>query len=67
MTRVRAVHVSDGVYEVKMPIKAAGAYYVYVAVPSRKIKYDDLRYLTLMATIPPVAAASLPETPEVAK
>jgi hypothetical protein len=37
------------VYEVDLPIKAAGAYYIYVSVPSRKIKYDDLSYLTLMA------------------
>jgi hypothetical protein len=47
--QVQARHVSDGVYEVDLPIKAAGAYYIYVSVPSRKIKYDDLSYLTLMA------------------
>jgi hypothetical protein len=67
LTRVPAVHVSDGVYEAKLPIKAVGAYYIYVAVPSRKIRHDDLRYLTLMATMPPIAAASLPETPEATK
>ena len=47
--QVRAKHVSDGVYEVDLPLKAAGAYYIYVSVPSRKIRYDDLSYLTLMA------------------
>ena len=55
--QVLAKHVSDGVYEVDLPIKAAGAYYVYVSVPSRKIKYDDLSYLTLMAAAQQAMAA----------
>ncbi len=57
LAQVRAAHVGDGVYEVNLPIKAAGAYYIYVSVPSRKIKYDDLRYLTLMAAMPQAVAA----------
>jgi hypothetical protein len=52
LARVPAVHVSRGEYQVNLPIKAAGAYYVYVSVPSRKIKYEDLQYLTLMAQSP---------------
>ena len=52
LAQIPAAHVSNGEYQVNLPIKAAGAYYVYVSVPSRKIKYEDLRYLTLMALSP---------------
>jgi hypothetical protein len=61
LAQVLAKHVSDGIYEVDLPIKAAGAYYIYVAVPSRKIKYNDLRYLTLMAVVPLATAARVDE------
>jgi YVTN family beta-propeller protein len=53
LAQIPAVHVSKGEYQASLPIKAAGAYYVYVSVPSRKIKYADLQYLTLMALSPP--------------
>jgi YVTN family beta-propeller protein len=59
LARVPAVHVSRGEYQVSLPIKAAGAYYVYVSVPSRKIKYEDLQYLTLMAQSPAPKTASV--------
>ncbi|MCJ7838309.1 MAG: hypothetical protein MUP61_03705, partial [Burkholderiales bacterium] len=59
LAQVQATHASDGVYEVNLPIKRAGAYYVYVSVPSRKISYGDLRYLTLMAVAPQDVAASM--------
>ena len=55
--QVGARHVGDGVYEVELPIKAAGAYYIYVSVPSRKMKFDDLSYLTLMAVAEQAMAA----------
>jgi len=61
LAQVPARHVNDGVYEVDLPIKAAGAYYVYVSVASRKIRYDDLQYLTLMAVAQPATAAGVAE------
>jgi len=39
----------DGVYEAELMMDLAGAYYVYVGVPSEKVGYQDLNYLTLMA------------------
>jgi len=62
LAQVRAAHVGDGVYEVNLPIKAAGAYYVYVSVPSRKIQFDDLNYLTLMAAAQQSMAAETEES-----
>jgi YVTN family beta-propeller protein len=41
--------VGDGVYEATLSAPEAGAYYVYVAVPSAKIKLGDLTFLSLMA------------------
>jgi YVTN family beta-propeller protein len=41
--------VGDGVYEATLSAPEAGAYYVYVAVPSAKIKPGDLTFLSLMA------------------
>jgi YVTN family beta-propeller protein len=46
---VLARHVGDGVYEVELDFKQAGAYYVFVESRSQKMKYQDLDYLTLMA------------------
>jgi hypothetical protein len=62
LAQVRAAHVGGGVYEVNLPIKAAGAYYVYVSVPSRKIRFDDLSYLTLMAAAQQSMAAETEES-----
>jgi YVTN family beta-propeller protein len=42
--------VSSGIYEAELPIRAAGAYYVYVAVPSLKLGYGKLPFVTLRAT-----------------
>ncbi|MFQ5938375.1 MAG: YncE family protein, partial [Acidiferrobacterales bacterium] len=44
-----ARHVGNGIYEAALALKAAGAYYVYVGVPSEDVNYHDLKYLTLMA------------------
>ncbi len=44
-----AREVGDGVYEATLSLRDAGAYYVYVAVPSRKIHFDDLVQFSLLA------------------
>jgi YVTN family beta-propeller protein len=41
--------VGDGVYEATLSMPDAGAYYVYVAVPSAQVKMGDLMYLSLIA------------------
>ena len=41
--------VGDGVYEATLSMPEAGAYYVYVAVPSAKVKVGDLTFLSLVA------------------
>ncbi len=46
---VMAQELGEGIYEVTLPLKRAGAYYLYVAVPSAKIKYSDMPYFTFMA------------------
>jgi YVTN family beta-propeller protein len=46
---VAAEHVGDGIYQVTLDFKQAGAYYVFVESRSEKMKYQDLDYLTLMA------------------
>lgn len=48
-TEVPARDVGDGVYEAILPIKKAGAYYVYVGVGSKNMAYGALPYLTLRA------------------
>ena len=45
-----ATHVGGGVYEANLTLRSAGAYYVYVAAPSLHAQYDDLEYITLMAS-----------------
>jgi YVTN family beta-propeller protein len=49
LTEVPARHVGEGVYEATLPLKAVGAYYVYVAAPSLNVNYSDLRFMTLRA------------------
>jgi YVTN family beta-propeller protein len=41
----------DGVYEATLSLPRAGAYYVFVTVPSAKIKPGDLTFLSLMAGV----------------
>ena len=41
--------VGNGVYEATLSMPDAGAYYVYVAVPSANIKVGDLTFLSLIA------------------
>jgi hypothetical protein len=40
----------EGVYEVTLPIRNAGAYYLYVSVRSAKMDYNDAPYFTFMAS-----------------
>lgn len=39
----------DGIYEASLSLPEAGAYYVYVAVPSAKVDFRDLTFLSLVA------------------
>jgi YVTN family beta-propeller protein len=41
--------VADGVYETTVTLREAGAYYVYVAVPSVEVQFADLPFLSLIA------------------
>ena len=51
-----AREVGDGVYEATLSIREAGGYYVYLAVPSEKIRFGDLTYLSVMAQTRPAAS-----------
>ncbi len=63
LTELTARHVGEGIYEAELPLRRAGAYYVYVAVPSLRVAYKDLRYLTLMARSGKVAAPAPGKSP----
>ena len=49
-TEVSATHTADGVYEAALRLTESGAYYAYLAIPSEKIRYADLPFMTLRAT-----------------
>jgi YVTN family beta-propeller protein len=49
-TEVPARHIADGIYEAELRMRRAGAYYVYVAYPPKKVLFNDLPYMTLMAS-----------------
>jgi len=46
-TVVAAVETEPGIYEAALPIPHAGAYYAYIGVPSRAVKYGDIAFITL--------------------
>jgi YVTN family beta-propeller protein len=48
-TEVPARELGEGLYEAEINVTAAGAYYVYVGVPSMKIDYNVLPYFSLRA------------------
>lgn len=48
-TQVAAREVGDGVYEARVKLPLPGAYYLYPAAPSMKIKFGDLPFFTLRA------------------
>jgi len=49
-TVIPAEEIGDGVYQAMIPFRVGGAYYVHVAVHSEKVGYEDLPYISLMAT-----------------
>lgn len=57
-TEVAAREVGDGIYEAALSLPRSGAYYVYVASPSAKVRYGDLSYLTLRAVQEKAAPAA---------
>lgn len=48
-TEVAAVEITEGVYEAALQVPRSGAYYVYVASATAKVKFADLPFLTLRA------------------
>jgi YVTN family beta-propeller protein len=48
-TEVPARDLGDGTYEAEINVAAAGAYYVYVGVPSMKLGFNVLPYFSLRA------------------
>lgn len=46
---VPARHVENGIYEAELAMDMTGAYYVFVGVPSAKLSFKDLNYMTVMA------------------
>lgn len=48
-TESSAKEIEPGVYQVSVPIRDAGAYYIYVAAPSLKLKFNDMPFLSLRA------------------
>lgn len=48
-----AREVGGGIYEATVRLAEAGAYYVHVAVPSARVGYQDLRFLSLIAGATP--------------
>jgi len=49
-TQLAASHTGDGIYEAELPLAKSGAYYVYVASTSAKVKFGDLPFMTLRAS-----------------
>ena len=59
---VPSQEVGEGVYQAELPIRRAGAYYVYVGIPSLKLKFGALPYRNLLASdhqLPTVPAQPL--------
>lgn len=51
-TQTPVKEIGGGVYELKLTISSAGAYYIYPAAPSMKLGYGDLQFFTLLAEAP---------------
>ena len=58
-----AKEVEPGTYEASVELQEAGAYYVFVGVPSLKVGFNDLPFLSLMAK-PADAGAGAPAKAE---
>ena len=48
-TEVKVTEVGDGVYEARIALAEAGAWYVYVGVPALKIGYERLPFFSMQA------------------
>ncbi|MBI2876159.1 MAG: cytochrome D1 [Candidatus Tectomicrobia bacterium] len=59
-TEVPAQRVAGGIYEAVLSLSRSGAYYIYVASLSARVRYGDLPYLTLRA-VPEKTAPAAPE------
>jgi hypothetical protein len=46
---VPVVEIGEGVYEARVALADAGAWYVHVGVPSKKIGYERLPFYSLQA------------------
>ena len=55
--RTPAAEVGDGVYEARLTLTDAGAWYVHVAVPAFKLGYEKLPFYSLQASAPTDVAA----------
>lgn len=55
-TEVAAREIGDGVYEATVRLGPSGAYYLYVSVPSLKVRYGELPFRSILA--PPGGATS---------
>jgi YVTN family beta-propeller protein len=49
-TELPAREIEGGVYLAELPIRRAGAYYIYIGIPSLKLKFGDLPYRNLLAS-----------------
>jgi YVTN family beta-propeller protein len=58
LTQLTAAHVADGIYEAQLPMRSPGGYYIFVSAPSLKLGYNDLNYLTVMASKPALDKAA---------
>ncbi|MEY2689792.1 MAG: hypothetical protein RL375_3991 [Pseudomonadota bacterium] len=54
---VAVVEIGGGVYEARVPLAQAGAWYVHLGVPSLKIAYGQLPYFSLQAVDRPGSVA----------
>jgi len=50
LVEMPATHVGDGIYAADLKLVKPGGYYLFVAVKSLGLDFDDLDFLTLMAT-----------------
>jgi hypothetical protein len=48
LREVLAKPAGDGIYEVDLPFRMAGAYYIYMAAPGLQLGYGDLNYRTVV-------------------
>jgi YVTN family beta-propeller protein len=55
-----AREVQPGLYEARVALSGAGAWYVYVGVPQMKLGFGELAFYSLMATEPATTAAVRP-------